>query len=57
MLELAALDPELRPVLAALTPDERRVLDQPEEYRGLAADVARDVATTWRARLAGLLPE
>jgi len=57
MLELAALDPELRPVLGALTPDERRVLDQPEEYRGLAADVARDVATTWRARLAGLLPE
>jgi len=57
MLELAALDPELRPVLASLTPDERRVLDQPEEYRGLAADVARDVATTWRARLAGILPE
>ena len=57
MLELAALDPELKPVLASLTPDERRVLDQPEEYRGLAADVARDVATTWRARLAGMLPE
>jgi len=57
MLELAALDPDLRPVLASLTADERRVLDQPEEYRGLAADVARDVATTWRTRLAGMLPE
>ncbi|HTJ59559.1 MAG TPA: lyase family protein [Candidatus Saccharimonadales bacterium] len=57
MLELAALDPDLKPLLASLAPDERRVLDQPEEYRGLAADVARDVATVWRARLAGILPE
>jgi adenylosuccinate lyase len=57
MLELAALDPELKPILSSLAPDERRVLDQPEEYRGLAADVARDVAATWRTRLAGMLPE
>ncbi len=56
-LELAALDPELKPILATLTPEERRVLDQPEEYRGLASDVAKDVARTWRAKLAGVLPE
>lgn len=56
-LELAALDPELKPLLAKLTPAERKILDQPEEYRGLAPDVARDVAKTWRAKLAGVLPE
>ena len=56
-LEHAALDPELKPVLASLTSDERRVLDQPDEYRGLASDVAHDVARTWRAKLAGVLPE
>ena len=57
MLELAALDPELKPLIASLSADERRVLDHPEEYRGLAADVARDVARTWRTKLAGVLPE
>ena len=57
VLELAALEPELRPILAALSADERRLLDQPEEYRGLASEVARDVAKTWRAKLVGLLPE
>ena len=57
VLELAALEPELRPILAALSSDERRVLDHPEEYRGLASEVARDVARTWRAKLVGLLPE
>lgn len=56
-LELAALDPELKPVLASLSPEERRILDQPEEYRGLASVVARDVAETWRSKLAGVLPE
>jgi adenylosuccinate lyase len=56
-LEHAALDPDLKPVLASLTADERRVLDQPEEYRGLAAEVAREVAKTWRAKLVGVLPE
>jgi adenylosuccinate lyase len=56
-LELAALDPELKPLLAKLTPAERKVLDQPDEYRGLAPDVARAVAGTWRAKLAGVLPE
>ncbi|MDP9321779.1 MAG: lyase family protein [Chloroflexota bacterium] len=57
VLELAALDPDLRSILASLSPDERRVLDQPEEYRGLAGDVARDVAKLWREKLAGVLPE
>ncbi len=56
-LELASLDPELKPLLAKLTPAERKVLDQPDEYRGLAPEVAREVAQTWRAKLAGVLPE
>ena len=56
-LELAARDVELKPVLAELSPAERRVLDQPEEYRGLAPEVARDVAKAWRERLVGVLPE
>ena len=56
-LELASLDPELKPLLGKLTPAERKVLDQPDEYRGLAPEVARAVAQTWRAKLAGVLPE
>lgn len=56
-LELAALDPELKNTFAQLTPAERRILDQPEEYRGLAPEVARDVAKAWRKKLVGVLPE
>jgi len=42
ILEIAVLDP---------------VLDHPEEYRGLSAEVARDVATEWRVKLQSVLPE
>jgi len=56
-LELAALDPDLKPVFAKLSPAERRILDQPEEYRGIAPEIARDVAKTWREKLEGVLPE
>jgi len=44
-------------VLPTPIPDKGKVLDQPDEYRGLAPDVARDVAKTWREKLAGVLPE
>jgi hypothetical protein len=57
VLEVAAQDTELREYLTKLSPEERRILDSPEDYRGLAADVAREVATTWRERLKGVLPE
>ena len=57
LLEVAMLDDELRAYLARLTQDERRVLERPEEYRGIASQVARDVATSWRQRLKGILPE
>jgi len=57
VLEVVAQDTELRDYLTKLTPEERRVLERPEEYRGLAADVARDVAAMWRERLKGVLPE
>ena len=57
VLEIAMLDRDVREYLKKLTPEERRVLDQPEEYRGLASEVTRDVTTTWRERLKGVLPE
>ncbi len=57
LMEVATVDADVRAYLAKLSPDERRVVDQPEEYRGLAADVAREVAATWRERLKEVLPE
>jgi adenylosuccinate lyase len=57
LLEIAMLDREVRDYMKKLGADERRILDQPDEYRGLAADVARDVTTKWRERLKGILPE
>ena len=57
LLEVVAQDAELRDYLTKLSPEERRILERPEDYRGLAADVARDVASTWRERLKGVLPE
>jgi len=57
VMEVATVDADVRAYLARLTNGERRVVDQPEEYRGLAADVARQVAATWRERLKGVLPE
>lgn len=57
VLEVAALEPDLKAALGSFTPDERRLLDHPEQYIGLAAQVARDVAQQWRTKLAGLLPE
>jgi adenylosuccinate lyase len=57
VLEVVAQDTELRDYLTKFSPEERRILDSPEDYRGLAAEVARDVATTWRERLKGVLPE
>ena len=57
VLEVVAQDLELRDYLKKLAPDERRLLERPEEYRGLAAEVAHDVAAMWRERLKGVLPE
>lgn len=57
LMEVATVDGELRDYLKKLTPDERHILERPEDYRGLAAEVARHVAATWRERLAGVLPE
>ena len=57
VLEVAGQDPEMRDYLTKLTPDERRLLERPEEYRGLAAEVARDASAMWRERLKGVLPE
>jgi len=56
VMEVATVDGEVRDHLRRFTPDERRILERPEEYRGLAAEVARDVAATWRKRLADVLP-
>src|SRR5207244_5265406 len=57
LLEVATLDGDVRPYLVKFTPDERRILDRPDEYRGLAPEVAREIASAWRERLKGILPE
>jgi adenylosuccinate lyase len=57
ILEVVAQDTELRDYMTKFSPEERRILERPEDYRGLAAEVAHDVATTWRERLKGVLPE
>src|SRR5258706_16417645 len=57
VLEVVAQDAELRDYLTKLSPEERRILERPEDYRGLAADVARDGPSTARGRLKGVLPE
>src|SRR6185369_16150067 len=46
VMEVATVDSDVRAYLAKLTPDERRIVDQPEEYRGIAAQAARDVSAT-----------
>src|SRR5438270_337160 len=48
LLEVATLDGDLRPYLVKFTPDERRILERPEEYRGLAPEVAADLGSAWR---------
>ncbi|HLT58818.1 MAG TPA: lyase family protein [Limnochordales bacterium] len=56
-LAAAAQDhPELAPYLARLTPEQRRVLEQPERYTGIAARRARAICDRWEQRLPQLLP-
>ncbi len=57
VMEVATIDTEVRPYLAKLTAEERAIIDRPEGYRGLAAEVARTTAATWRTRLRDVLPE
>src|SRR5439155_1556530 len=42
LLDVALQSEELRTLLSELPPEERAALDRPEEYRGLAASVARE---------------
>ena len=57
LLDVALQSEELRTLLADLPPNERAALDRPEEYRGLAASVARETAASWRERLRRYLVE
>jgi adenylosuccinate lyase len=57
VLEVAAQDDDLRAYLKKLTPTERRTLERPEEYLGIAPEVTRSVTALWRERLKGVLPE
>ncbi len=57
LLEIAMMDSDVREHMRKLTPEERRILERPEEYRGLAAEVTREVTALWRERLKGVLPE
>jgi len=57
VLEIAAQDDDLRGYLKKLAPAERRTLERPEEYIGLAPEVTRSVTALWRDKLKGVLPE
>ncbi len=57
VLEVATVEADLRDYIKRFTPEERRLLERPDEYRGLAAEATREVTATWRERLAGVLPE
>ena len=57
LLDVALQSEELRTLIGQLTPEERTILDRPEEYRGLAASVARETASGWRDRLRRYLVE
>ena len=43
--------------LKKFTPAERRRLERPEEYIGVAPEVTRSVTALWRDKLKGVLPE
>ncbi len=57
VLEVAAQDTDLRAYLKKFTPAERRTLERPEEYLGIAPEVTRSVTALWREKLKGVLPE
>jgi adenylosuccinate lyase len=57
VLEVAAQDLELRGFLKKLSPAERRTLERPEDYIGIAPEVTRSVTALWREKLKGVLPE
>jgi adenylosuccinate lyase len=57
VLEVAAQDDELRGFLKRFTPAERRTLERPEDYLGIAPEVTRSVTALWREKLKGVLPE
>ena len=54
LYDLAAADPELAPYLERFTDEQRRVLQDPGRYAGIAAEKARRVCDKWEARLASL---
>lgn len=56
VLVLAARNAELAAYLARFTPEQRRVLEEPESYTGLAARRTRKLCAAWRGRL-GLAKE
>jgi adenylosuccinate lyase len=56
IIELAADRPEMAEAFRRLSRSERHVLERPAEYRGLAAEVARETCAIWRERLREYLP-
>lgn len=57
LLEIAAQQDDVRGTVARFSEEERRAVDRLEEYRGLAAEVAREVCAAWRGRLREWLPK
>ena len=54
VLAVAAETPEVAPVLAQVTPEQRRALDHPETYTGRAPQQVDAVCDYWEAQLAAL---
>lgn len=54
VLELAEEDPGLRPYLARLTPEQKKVLHQPETYLGRVVQKTEELCREWEERLTGL---
>ncbi len=48
---LVAEREDLKPYLARMTPDQKRVLQEPELYRGRAAEKAEELCREWEERL------
>jgi len=51
--ELLPEQQELQPYLERFTPEQRRVLEQPETYTGLAARKTVAICAEWEAKMAG----
>jgi adenylosuccinate lyase len=56
VLEMAAEREGVREAVSRFSQRERKLLQEPEQYRGLSSAIAREVCASWRERLREYLP-